>query len=503
MTNPEVAQNAPLAGSFALCLLGAGDGKVYLPARLAAGQVVGQPAAVLGRFLQRRPARARSRPSATVRLALPAAGDRPGRGGRLHVRAGLAFPESHACLVRLAAAPQRREDRTPSSAITTAQRFARCLGRPRNTPRPTCLRSKSACASSSPPCAKPPCPPPVKDAAMANLSTLATPTCFRTADGKFRGFEGINDDQRLLPRQLHARLELRDHHAASVPHARALDARSGFRTCRTSSTACCRFVSLCPKENRPAAPPPPTAPWARSSRPTSTGNSPATTPGSRKIWPQVKKAMEFAWVRGGWDGDRDGVMEGVQHNTYDVEFYGPNPMCGIYYLGGLRAAEEMARAAGDRPFADECRRLFASGSNWIDANLFNGEYYIQKIRGIPVDKIAKPLQSQRRRRRPRAPRFPTRRRLPGGSTDRTISGRLRRARSAAGSGEYPQDARVHLQVQLSEQPVRSRFGAAHFRAERRGGPADLRLRARQAAAGFRSRTLRRRGPASSTCSRRN
>jgi hypothetical protein len=36
-------------------------------------------------------------------------------------------------------------------------------------------------------------PAPVKDAAMANLSTFATNTCFRTADGKFRGFEGTND----------------------------------------------------------------------------------------------------------------------------------------------------------------------------------------------------------------------------------------------------------------------------------------------------------------------
>ena len=32
-------------------------------------------------------------------------------------------------------------------------------------------------------------------------------------------------------------------------------------------------------------------------------------------------------------------MEGVQHNTYDVEFYGPNPQCGVYYLGALRAAK--------------------------------------------------------------------------------------------------------------------------------------------------------------------
>ncbi len=33
----------------------------------------------------------------------------------------------------------------------------------------------------------------VKDAAMANLSTLASTTCFRTADGEFHGFEGVND----------------------------------------------------------------------------------------------------------------------------------------------------------------------------------------------------------------------------------------------------------------------------------------------------------------------
>ena len=38
-------------------------------------------------------------------------------------------------------------------------------------------------------------------------------------------------------------------------------------------------------------------------------------------------------------------MEGVQHNTYDVEFYGPNPLGTVYYLGALRAAEEMARGA--------------------------------------------------------------------------------------------------------------------------------------------------------------
>jgi non-lysosomal glucosylceramidase len=36
-------------------------------------------------------------------------------------------------------------------------------------------------------------PQAVKDAASANLSTLATTTCFRTADGEFHGFEGSDD----------------------------------------------------------------------------------------------------------------------------------------------------------------------------------------------------------------------------------------------------------------------------------------------------------------------
>jgi uncharacterized protein (DUF608 family) len=113
----------------------------------------------------------------------------------------------------------------------------------------------------------------------------------------------------------------------------------------------------------------------------------------RATWPRAKKALEFAWVPGGWDANRDGVMEGVQHNTYDVEFYGPNPMCGIYYLGGLRAGEEMARAAGDSVSAETYRNLFEQGSRWIDANLFNGEYYIQKIRGYRYDEIANNLRS--------------------------------------------------------------------------------------------------------------
>jgi non-lysosomal glucosylceramidase len=100
----------------------------------------------------------------------------------------------------------------------------------------------------------------------------------------------------------------------------------------------------------------------------------------RKLWPYARKALEFCWIEGGWDADRDGVMEGCQHNTMDVEYFGPNPQMGGWYIGALRASEEMARHVSDEDFAEECRRLFHNGSRWMDENLWNGYYYEHHIR---------------------------------------------------------------------------------------------------------------------------
>jgi uncharacterized protein (DUF608 family) len=96
-------------------------------------------------------------------------------------------------------------------------------------------------------------------------------------------------------------------------------------------------------------------------------------------WSHVKKALSFAWIKGGWDGDQDGVMEGCQHNTMDVEYFGPNPQMEFWYLGALRAGQEMAKYMKDKDFEKRCAELFANGSKWTDQHLFNGEYYIQKI----------------------------------------------------------------------------------------------------------------------------
>ncbi len=112
----------------------------------------------------------------------------------------------------------------------------------------------------------------------------------------------------------------------------------------------------------------------------------------KEHWPKVKKSLEFCWIPGGWDADKNGVMEGSQHNTMDVEYFGPNPQMGFWYLGALKASSEMANYLGDKKFATTCDQLLTQGSAWMDANLFNGEYYVQHIQPpMSVDNVAASL----------------------------------------------------------------------------------------------------------------
>jgi len=232
----------------------------------------------------------------------------------------------------------------------------------------------------------------VRDAASANLSTLATQVCFRTSDGEFHGFEGANDHAGCC----HGSCTHVWNYETATPHLFPTFARSLRGTSfgyDLDDQGALHF-----RENLPHQQPL----WGFAAADGQMGQIlhayldwqlSGDTDWLRGLWPGIKRALEFAWTPGGWDANRDGVMEGVQHNTYDVEFYGPNPLCGIYYLGGLRAAEEMARAVGDNQSAGEYRRLFESGSEWIDANLFNGEYYVQQVRGVAQDQIAPHLRS--------------------------------------------------------------------------------------------------------------
>jgi non-lysosomal glucosylceramidase len=223
-------------------------------------------------------------------------------------------------------------------------------------------------------------PETVKEAALFNLSTLRTQTCFRTPDGRFWGYEGCNDDsgcchgncthvwnyEQATP-FLYGSLA-RSLREIELLHGTDDNGHMSFRIqlpldqARTEGVAAADGQMGClVKLYRD---------WRLS------GDDDLL----RSLWPKAKRALEFAWIPGGWDADQDGVMEGSQHNTMDVEYFGPNPQMGGWYLAALRAGEEMARYLGEHEFADKCADLFRRGRDWLDANLFTGEYYRHEIR---------------------------------------------------------------------------------------------------------------------------
>ncbi len=98
------------------------------------------------------------------------------------------------------------------------------------------------------------------------------------------------------------------------------------------------------------------------------------------IWPAIKLSIDYASSH--WDTDGDGVPDGKQHNTYDIEFYGPNPLCTIYYLAALRAVEELAKIMGEPELAPRCRAAFEKASQKFEQVSWNGEFYIQVIEDV-------------------------------------------------------------------------------------------------------------------------
>lgn len=388
MTNPKLEATAPMHGSFALCLLD-GPGKTSFLRGWERGRWWNAPLLFWDDFtadgdLGPEPA-ARNAVGALCRQSTIA----PGGKAEYTFLLAWHFPNRTPrwCGWR---APQGDEDTIIGNWYTTRFRDAwdAASYAAANLPR---LEKRTRLFAAT--IRESTLPAAVKDAATANASTLATTTCFRTADGEFHGFEGVHDKTGCCPgncthvwnyetttahlfptfaRSLRKAAFGYSMDDAGAIHFRQMlpdgKARSGFAA---TDGQMGQLIHAC-------------LDWKLS----------GDTQWLRGIWPRLRKAMEFSWIANGWDGDKDGVMEGVQHNTYDIEFYGPNPQCGIYYLGGLRACEEMARAVGDDAFAAECRRLFENGSRWIDANLFNGEYYIQKVRGVPKEKVAPALRSQ-------------------------------------------------------------------------------------------------------------
>jgi uncharacterized protein (DUF608 family) len=220
----------------------------------------------------------------------------------------------------------------------------------------------------------------VKEAALYNLSTLRSQTCFRTEDGCFYGWEGSCDTRGCCFGSC-THVWNYEQGTAYLFGELAKSMREVEFAQATNDDGLMSFRVHLPleraQEHGRAAADGQMGCLLKLYRDWQLSGDDGML---RALWPKARSALAFCWVEGGWDADRDGVMEGCQHNTMDVEYYGPNPQMGAWYLGALRAAEEMARYLGEDDFAATCRDLFERGSRWMDAHLYNGEYYEHEIR---------------------------------------------------------------------------------------------------------------------------
>lgn len=220
------------------------------------------------------------------------------------------------------------------------------------------------------------------EAVSANLSTLKSPTVLRLTEGGFYGFEGCQCDcgscegscthvwnyafalPFLFPKLERSMRELdytyNQNEDGGMPFRLQLPlgkARSKFRPCVDGQMGgilkTYREWKLCGSDE-----------WLRD------------------WWPKVKKSLEYAWAPTNvdrWDPERSGVITGRQHHTLDMELFGPNSWLNGFYVGALKAASEMAEAMGEPENARLYSELSQKGRAYIDTQLFNGEYYHQKV----------------------------------------------------------------------------------------------------------------------------
>ncbi len=218
-------------------------------------------------------------------------------------------------------------------------------------------------------------PPEVIEAIAANLSILKSPTVLRQTDGRLWSWEGCGDNDGCC----HGSCTHVWNYAQAIPHLfPALE-----RTLRETEFG--------PSQNdaghqtfRSSLPIRPVQHDFHAAADGQLGGIikvyrewriSGDSAWLRALWPRVKLSLDYCIET--WDPRHSGLVEEPHHNTYDIEFWGPDGMCSSFYLGALQAALLMGQALGEAtPLYAE---LLAKGRARAESELFNGEYFIQRI----------------------------------------------------------------------------------------------------------------------------
>ena len=216
----------------------------------------------------------------------------------------------------------------------------------------------------------------VLEAVAANLTILKSPTVLRQTDGRLWAWEGCHDDLGCCAGSCtHVW-----NYAQAIPHLfpsleRTLretefhesQTQAGFQKFRSS-------LPIRPAgEGRHAAADGQLGGIMKIHREWRISGD---TVWLNKMWAQVKQSMDYCIKT--WDPKHKGVLEEPHHNTYDIEFWGPEGMCTGFYLGALSAISKIGEALDQD--VTLYQEILQKGKALMETELYNGEYFIQKVK---------------------------------------------------------------------------------------------------------------------------
>lgn len=220
-------------------------------------------------------------------------------------------------------------------------------------------------------------PPEVIEAIAANLTILKSPTVMRQYDGRLWNFEGCSDTRGCC----HGSCTHVWNYAQAIPHLFPALERTLRHTefCESQNaeghqTFRANLPIRPPKHGFHAAADGQLGGIMKAYREWRISGDRAWL---EKMYPLVKASMDYC-IRT-WDPRGKGVLDEPHHNTYDIEFWGPDGMCTSFYMGALAAMMEMGKFLKKKKDVSAYQKLYDSGRKILETELYDGEYFFQKI----------------------------------------------------------------------------------------------------------------------------
>ncbi len=218
-------------------------------------------------------------------------------------------------------------------------------------------------------------PPEVIEAVAANLTILKSPTVMRQFDGRLWSYEGCGDSWGCC----HGSCTHVWNYAQAIPHLFPALERT------------LRHTEFCEDQNkeghqtfRAAMPIRPVKHDFHAAADGQLGGImkvyrewriSGDAEWLKKMYPLAKVSLDYCIAT--WDPRHKGVIEEPHHNTYDIEFWGPDGMCTSFYLGALSAMMQMGKYL--KKDIALYTKLYDAGRKFMETELYDGEYFFQKI----------------------------------------------------------------------------------------------------------------------------